>query len=344
MKKRSVTIHDIARELNTTASTVSRALQDHPRISKSTKEAVWELARKLNYQPNSVASSLRKGKGNTIGVIVPRIDRNFFSSVISGIEDVAYEAGYNVLICQSYEKYDREKAIVEMLMNGKVDGILVSLASDTTDYAHFERVLSKGLPLIFFDRVADAPIFHKVEVDNYAGAMMAVEHLIMQGCKRIVHFAGPQHLVNYQKRLEGYKAALLKHHMEFDPALVLDDVITRQTGEQAAITITQMNPLPDGIFSSGDFSALGAILKLIQMGYRIPQDFAIVGFANEPYDDMLQPGLSSIDQHSTEMGQSVARMFLEQMKELPGSSSPKKIILTPDLLVRGSSIKIESGF
>ena len=340
MKKQKVTIHDIARKLNTTASTVSRALQDHPRISKGMKEAVLELAQKLNYQPNSIASSLRKGRGNTIGIIVPHVNRYFFSSVIRGIEDVAYDAGYNVLICQSYDSYEREKAIVETLINGKVDGLMVSLASGTTDLKHFHLVQSKGLPLIFFDRVPVNMDVNKVEIDDFAGAFKAVEHLISQGCKRIVHFCGPRHVSIYHNRFEGYKAALAKNNIPFENSLIFEGAITRDTGEQAAITISKMATLPDGIFSAGDFSAIGVILKLKELGFKIPQDIAVVGFANEPYDDILEPGLSSVDQHSIEMGHSVAKLFLEEIANPQANTIPKRIILNPELLIRGSSKRI----
>ena len=339
MKKRRVTIHDIARELNTTASTVSRALQDHPRISKVTKEAVWDLAKKLNYQPNSIASSLRKGKGNTIGVIIPRIDRYFFSAVISGIEDVAYEDGYNVMICQSYDSIKREKAIIENLINGKVDGLVISVAYETIDISHFHLVQSKGVPLLFFDRVPDNIDASKVEIDDFAGAFKATEHLIDQGCKNIVHFAGPRHVSIYRNRFEGYKAALLKHNIPFNDQLVFDGVITKEKGSEAIEKIISMKPKPDGIFSSGDFSALGAIVKMKELNIRIPEDIAIVGFANEPYAEILDPPLSSVDQHSTEMGQSIAKLFLEEVNANVSNVAPKRIILSPDLYIRKSSLR-----
>jgi len=339
MKRQKVTIHDIARELNTTASTVSRALQDHPRISKGMKEAVLKLAQKLNYQPNSMASGLRKGKGNTIGVIVPYINRYFFASVIKGIEDVASKAGYNVLICQSYDSYEREKIIIETLINGKVDGLVVSLASETIDLTHFKLTQSKGLPLIFFDRVPIHMDVHKVEIDDFLGAYQAVEHLISQGCKRIVHFCGPQQVSIYQNRFEGYKSALLKNNLPFDESYVFKETVTREAGEQAAIDISKMRTLPDGIFSAGDFSAMGALLKFKELGIKIPKEIAIVGFANEPYDDMLEPKLSSVDQHSLEMGHSVAKLFLDEIQENHGTVVSKKILLNPELRVRESSLK-----
>lgn len=341
MKKQNVTIHDIARELNTTASTVSRALQDHPRISKGMKKAVLDLAQKLNYQPNSIASSLRRGKGNTIGIIVPYINRYFFSSVIRGIEDVASKAGYNVLICQSYDSYEREKTIVETLINGKVDGFVASLGSETFDLKHFQLVQNKGLPLIFFDRVPVGMEVNKVEIDDFAGAYMAVEHLINQGCKRIAHFCGPRHVSIYHNRFEGYKAALQKHNLAFDGSLIFDKAVTRETGEQASVAISQMKPMPDAIFSAGDFSAMGAILKFKELGLRVPQDIAVVGFANEPFDEMIEPRLSSVDQHSIEIGHHVANMFLEEAKDAQSITRQKRIVLQPKLLVRESSLKIK---
>lgn len=336
MKKQRVTIHDIAHQLNTTASTVSRALQDHPRISREMKKAVWDLAQKLNYQPHSIASSLRKGKGNTVGVIIPHIDRYFFSSVIKGIEEVAYDAGYNVLICQSFDSYAREKAIVENLANGKVDGLLVSMAAGTTDFKHFQMVMGKGLPLIFFDRVPEMDV-NKVEIDDAAGAQKAVEHLIDEGCRRIAFFSGPRHISIYRNRFEGYKNALLKHQLSIDENLIFTDTITREKGEEAALVLSKMNLKPDGIFSSGDFSAMGAILKFRELGIRVPQDIAIVGFANEPYDDIMEPGLSSIDQHSIDMGHSVARLFLDEISDIQSGSVPKRVILNPELHIRASS-------
>jgi len=338
MKKR-VTIYDIARELNTTASTVSRALQDHPSISNGMKTAVLELTKKLNYQPNAVASSLRKGKGNTIGVIIPNIDRYFFSSVIRGIEDVAYEAGYNVLICQSHDSWEREKTIVDTLINGRVDGFIVSLALETKNYKHFQLIQDKGIPLIFFDRTPQNMKVHKVEINDFAGAFNAVEHLILQGCKRIAHFSGPQHVGIYKNRFEGYKAALLKNGLEFDEKLVFNNVLTSEEGEETALSISKMKPLPDGIFAASDFSAIGAILKLKQLKINIPQDIAVVGFANEPYDNLLEPGISSVDQHSIEMGRTAAKLLLEATVEAKHTDSPTRIVLNSDLHIRSSSQK-----
>jgi LacI family transcriptional regulator len=340
-KKAKVTIHDIAKQLNTTASTVSRALQDHPRISQAMKKAVLNLAEKLNYQPNFIASSLRKGHGNTIGIVIPRIDRNFFSSVIGGIEDVASQAGYNVLICQSYDQENKEKNIVETLINGKVDGLLISLASGTGCVNHLNQIIEKGVPLIFFDRSTQNVDASKVEIDDMLGAHMATSHLIEQGCRRIVHFSGPLNVSIYANRFKGYRSALEDHGIPYDEKLHIKDTITRDKGAEAVAKMLKFKPVPDGIFSASDFSALGAIMALKERGVRVPEDVAVVGFANEPYASMITPTLTSVDQHSREVGQAAAKLFFEEL-ELHGSPYvSKRIILTPDLIIRESSKKLK---
>lgn len=340
-KKNKVTIHDIAKQLNTTASTVSRALQDHPRISEGMKKSVLDLAEKLNYQPNFIASSLRKGHGNTIGIVIPRIDRNFFSSVIGGIEDVASEAGYNVLISQSHEFENKEKNIVETLINGKVDGLLVSMASGTNNISHFEQAVEKGVPLIFFDRTAPKLDVSKVEIDDFLGSHMAVSHLISQGCRRIAHFSGPLNVSIYANRFRGYKAALEDHGIPYDEKLHMKLTLTREKGFNAVEQLLKLKPIPDGIFAASDFSALGAIIALKEMNIRIPQDVGVVGFANEPYAEIITPSLTSVDQHSREVGQAAAKLFLEEIDLHGNAYVPKRIILKPELIIRDSSKKIK---
>ncbi len=336
MKKQKITLLDIAKELKTTPSTVSRALQDHPRISQSMKIAVWNLTKKLNYHPNSNASSLRKGKGNTIGVVVPRVDRNFFSTVIRGIEDIAINAGYSVIISQSYDSLEREKTIINKLSNGVVDGLLVSLGLETKNYKHFQNVINRGIPIVFFDRVPDMPV-PKVEINDFAGAFMAVEHLISQGCKRIAHFCGPSHISIYKNRFDGYKAALLKNGIQIDESIIFDNTLTRVTGENSAEEISKMNPMPDGIFAASDFSAVGALIKLKKLGIRVPEEVAIIGFANEPFDDMLETGISSIDQHSIEIGETAANILFKAIQENSGEPTSERIILKPDIFIRSST-------
>jgi LacI family transcriptional regulator len=340
-KKNKVTIHDIAKQLNTTASTVSSALQDHPRISQAMKKAVLELAEKLNYQPNFIASSLRKGHGNTVGIVIPRIDRNFFSNVIGGIEDVAAESGYNVLISQSYESEEKEKNIIETLINGKVDGLLVSLASGTRNTSHFVQAAEKGVPLIFFDRTTSNLDVSKVEIDDFLGAHMAVSHLIQQGCRRIVHFSGPLNVSIYANRFNGYKAALEEHGIAYDENLHIQLTLTRERGAEAVERLLALDPRPDAIFSASDYSALGAIIALKERNIMIPDEVAVVGFANEPFAAIITPSLTSVDQHSREVGQAAARLFFEELQLHGNPYVSKRIMLTPDLIIRDSSKKMK---
>lgn len=337
--KKKYTIHDIARELNTTASTVSRALQDNPRISLEMRNRVKEMALKLDYQPNFRALSLRTGSGRTIGVLVPQVDRHFFATVLRGIDEVATQAGYNVLICQSYESLAKEQTLTRSLLGGKVDGLIASVSIETSNEKNFETFVKKGVPLVFFDRVLDGLIAGKVVIDDYKGAVLAVEHLISEGCRRIAHFAGPQHIKVYANRTAGYLDTLKKHGLEPDPELIFHGVITRETGCEAMQKIRNMVPRPDAIFSSGDYSALGAMLCAMEAGLKVPHDMAFVGFANEPFGSIITPTLSSIDQHALEMGRQAALLLIEEIecKNSNKNFVPRTVILDPHLIPRGST-------
>ncbi|HAC25457.1 MAG TPA: LacI family transcriptional regulator, partial [Cytophagales bacterium] len=249
MKFNQVTIKDIARELGISPSTVSRALKDHPDISSETKKAVNALADKLNYQPNIVALSLRQKKTNTIGVIIPELVHFFFSTVISGIEDVSYEAGYSVIITQSNESFDREARDIKALFNSRVDGMLLSISRETTNYEHIESILSKGVPVVFFDRMYNNPNTSKVIVDDYVGAKEAVTHLIEQGCKRIAHLQAAPNLLISEDRLRGYKDALREANLPYQENFVLQCPSgTLEEAEKATRKLLALTPPPDAIF------------------------------------------------------------------------------------------------
>src|SRR5690349_4249411 len=215
MKFTQITIKDIARELGISPSTVSRALKDHPDISKETKKAVNELAEKLNYEPNIVALNLRKKKTNTIGVIIPELVHFFFSTVISGIEDVAYNAGYNVILAQSNESLQREKTDLKALYNSRVDGMLISISRETTNFDHIESILDKGVPMVFYDRMYPSESTSKVIVDDYLGSKEAIYHLIEQGCKRIAHLQSAPDSSIAKERLRGHQDVLVEHKLPF---------------------------------------------------------------------------------------------------------------------------------
>ena len=346
MAKKKTTIHDIAKKLDTTASTVSRALRDHPRISKSTKKAVWKMAKKLDYQPNNIAAALRKGKSNIIGVLVPTSDRHFFASVIRGIEEGINKAGYNIIICQSDDLPSKEQSNIEALLKIQVDGIIASIAKDTTDFSHYERIIKRGTPLILYDRVREDLQVNTVTSNDYLGAFKAVEHLIEQGCTNIAHFSGQQHVMIYQERLRGYKDALKKHQLPINEKWILEaDLIDEtatvlQTGRRLTQQLLEMDNLPDGIFSSNDFAAMGAIQVLKEQNIAIPEEVALVGFSNDISTSFIEPALSTVDQFTKQMGNFAAQLFLEQVNtddETP--YTPRKTVLNPELIVRASSLR-----
>ncbi len=332
------TIYDIASELKITPSTVSRALSDHPRISARTKKAVREVAARLNYRQNSVAAALRSGKTNMLGIVVPTTDRSFFSSVIRSVEQVATASGYNVMITQSNDKEEMERSNIEALLKAQVDGIIASIARETSDYSHFQKLAESGLPLVLFDRVAELSRTSIVRIDDYRGAYEATAHLIAQGCCRIAHFAGQQHLNIYQQRLQGYQDALQDHGIPHDEALVYYSNVKIEDGRAGMHAMLQQGRLPDAVFAASDYAAIGAMQILKAEGKRIPEDVALIGFMNETFTSFVDPALTSVDQLSENMGKLAASTILEQISSKE-AFAPRKIILNPQLIIRGSSIK-----
>lgn len=339
MKKERSTIHDIAKKLDITASTVSRALKDHPRISEATKKAVLKAAEKLNYQPNHIAAALRNGRSKIIGVIVPTADRSFFASVVRGVEEVANAAQYNVMICQSYDDQQKETKTVETLLNTRVDGILVSLAKGTESFQHFHKVQKKGIPLILFDRTNEDLDVSSVVIDDYLGAYKAVEHLIQQGCRRIAHFTNIKKISIYRERLRGYRQALEDYGIPFDEKLIVESNMQLEDGRESMQRLLQLNEPPDAVFSASDYSAMGAMQILKERNIKIPDQVALVGFGNEPFTGFTDPQLSTIDQKSKEMGRAAAQIFLELMQKDNKTNVSKTIVLKPELIIRTSSVK-----
>lgn len=335
------TIQDIARELNITASTVSRALQDHPRISEGTKKAVLKVAKRLNYQPNHIAAALRNGKSKIIGIIVPTTDRNFFATVIRGIEEVANKAKYNVMICQSNDDYEKEVATVEALLNARVDGIIASFAKGTENFDHFLKVKNKGIPLIMFDR-SHLPLgVSHVVIDDYQASFNTVEHLIEQGCKRIAHFTSARKISIFKERLRGYKEALEHYGLPFDSKLVIESNLQLEDGRNGMTQLLLLPEPPDAVFSASAYSAMGAMQVLKENNIRIPDQVALAGFSNEPFTSFCDPPLTTVDQQSMRIGTAAADIFLEQINA-GESFVAKKIVLTPELIIRQSSLKKKS--
>ena len=337
MKSGLVTIKDLARELNISASTVSRALKDHPDISKETKRAVQELAQKLNYQPNAVALSLKQRRSNTIGVIIPEIVHYFFSSVISGIEDVAYEAGFNVIICQSNERYEREVANAKTLLASRVDGVLVSISKHTTDYKHFKNFQNNEVPIVFYDRVVPDIIADQVIIDDFDAAYRSTRHLIDSGRTRIAHLGGPMALLIGQNRKNGYLKALSEAGIPADENLILE-ADSFEKARMAIMKLINQKIKFDGVFATNDLTAIGAMQTIQKKGYKIPDEIAIVGFSDGRFSGITDPTLTSVDQHGYEMGTLATQMLLKRILSEADEYPAETKVLNADLIVRGSSI------
>lgn len=334
-----ITIYDIARELNITAATVSRALNNNPTISSKTRDMVMQKAKEMNYRQNKLALALKSGKSFNVGVIVPRIDRSFFATVIKGIQDELYVHGYHVIICQTYDKKELEIDNIDALINAQVDGIFMSISNSMTDLSEINRIIKKNIPLVFFDRKRDIPGVSSVTINDFEGGYLATEHLIKNGCRRIAHIAGDRTLHIYEDRFEGYKKALADYKIDFNENYVVESESKVDAGALAADKILKLNPLPDAVFSSSDFVAIGLIKELKSKGYTIPEDIAVVGFSNEPMTQFMELTVSSVDQAPLEMGKMTAQIFLEQINSSGQVKIEKKVVLTPKLHVRMSSTK-----
>ncbi|TLP77062.1 LacI family DNA-binding transcriptional regulator [Maribacter sp. ACAM166] len=338
---KKTTIYDIAKELNITAATVSRALNNNPRISKNTRELVLAAATRMNYKQNKLALALKSGKSKNVGVVVPYINRNFFSSIIRGIEDELYPKGYHVIISQTHENKERELKIIQNLLNAQVDGILISTSYSTEEKDKLEPVLKKATPFIFFDRKLDFPDISSVTVDDYQGGFDATKHLIDQGCKRIAHFYVNNEIELYKNRLLGYKDALLQNGFEVIPEYVIPLKNDMEAGMEAAERLMNLLVPPDAIFSSTDYGLLGAVKYLQRLSISIPEDFCVVGFSNELFTQFMEPSISSVDQSPVEMGRMAAKVFLEQMDSEQSVKIHKNVMLPSKLVIRKSSSKMK---
>ncbi|MCB9013690.1 MAG: LacI family DNA-binding transcriptional regulator [Bacteroidales bacterium] len=338
MKSHPVTIKDIARELGISPSTVSRALKDHPDISPQTKIQVRELVEKMKYKPNAVALSLRSRKTNIIGVIVPEMVHHFFSSVISGIEEEAIKAGFNVMIFQSNESYERELLNVQALLSSRVDGVLVSISKTTQKFSHLKELMDNEIPVVLFDRATDELETDKVIVDDFAGAFEAVEYLIKSGCRRIAHFAAPQHLKIGYLRQRGYISALEKNGIEVDDELIIKCDTHDLAMENTARIMALPNP-PDAIFAVNDMTATGVLKILKRLKLRVPEDISVVGFTDGLVSTVTDPPMTTVSQHGFEMGVIAAKILLKRIEEGTENFVPQTEVIKTDLVIRESTRK-----
>jgi len=331
------TITDIARQLGISPSTVSRALSGHPDIKESTRQKVQQLASESYYKPNSIAQSLKNNRTTIIGVIVPEIKHDFFSSAISGIEEVAYHAGYTIIVCQSNENYEREVVNTNSLIHQRVAGIVASISQNTINSDHFLAVRERNIPLVFFDRACNDIEVSKVIIDDTASAFNAVNHLLNKGYKRIAHFTGPKDLEICKLRLKGYSDALLAAGIEIDNGLISFGGLHEADGYNAMSRFIDKENLPDAIFAVNDPVAVGAFQRIKEAGLKIPGDIGIVGFSNNKITSLVDPPLTTVDQPSFEMGKKSAELLLEMIEDEKRFIKPQTIVLDTKLIVRSST-------
>jgi len=341
MKSHPATIKDIAKALGISVSTVSRALKDHPDISEKTRLMVKEMAEKLQYKPNALALSLRSNRSNTIGVIVPEIVHHFFSTVISGIEDYAYERGYNVMVCQSNELQEREAINAQALISHRVDGVLISVAKTTQDFSHLHMFLNQGIPVVFFDRVCPEIYVDRVIIDDELGGFLVTEHLIKCGCRHIAHFTAPQNLLIAQGRRAGYERALLQYNLPVrQEMIILCDTYERALEKTGAFLAE--HPETDGIFAVNDSTAIGAMQAIQKMGRKIPSDIAVAGFGDGPNALICTPTLTTVEQKGYEIGMESVELLIRKIEEKENTALATESTEEKDAAKKGVRAKFET--
>ena len=341
-RKHMATIVDIAKALNISKSTVSRALHEHSDINPRTRDAVLKVARELDYQPNQHAQSLVNSKTNTIGIIVPEFMTYFFPTVIIGAQEVAAAAGYNVIICQSQESYKTEIANAHVLLSGRVDGVLISMTRETKKFEHFRAFERYGIPVVFFNRVCEEMDTSKVLVNDYEGAFKAVEHLILGGYKNIAHIGGPSVLRITHNRLNGYMDALKKYKLPVKKEMIVHSDLSVKAAVQCAGKLLKRKDRPDAVFCVNDPTAIQLMLCAKKMGIQIPEELGIAGFSNDPMAAVIEPSLTTVEQPVADMGRAAMRTLLEAIKTGVNDFVPVRLSLQTHLIVRQSSVRKKS--
>lgn len=335
-KKRHISLKDLAKELGVSVSTVSRALKNSPEIGVETKAKVKKLAKEWNYRPNPFAMSLLKNSPRMIGIIIPDIVTHFFSSIISGINDVARKNNYSVIISSSYEQYKLEKQIVEDFVNVRVEGIIACISQETTDYSHFEALYDQNIPLVFFDRVCLTDKFSAVVSDNADSAQKATEHLLDTGSKRVAFIGGANHLDIVKQRKHGYLQALRARKIPIEKDLVFCKRISYDVGYEGASLLLNLSNPPDAILAMNDSIAFGAMKAIKDRGLKIPSDVALIGYTDEAHSNYVEPALTAVTHQTYKMGEETCKLLLRVIK---GQKKVEKILVPAFLDVRGSSSK-----
>ena len=342
MKVHQTTIYDIAKDLNISKSTVSRALTNHPQVKAETRKAVLELAEKLDYQRNMLSINLISRKSNLIGIIVPEFETSFFPQVVIGAQELASKYGYNVIVSQSNEKFETEVANTKVMLASQVDGILVSISKETRSYEHLKIFQRKGIPMVLFNRVCDELIVPKVVINDYEAAFGAVEHLVHTGKKRIAHLVGPDSLIMSRKRLKGYLDALKKHKIPIDESLIIPYDFTLGKVKIYIRHLMELKNPPDGLFIANDPAAIEAIRTIKNMGIQIPQQIGIVGFSNDYGSNLIEPGLTTVAQPKRLIGSTAMQLLLDLIDKEVSQWKAVTKTLDSELIVRNSSMLQES--
>ncbi|WP_162126727.1 LacI family DNA-binding transcriptional regulator [Flavobacterium phycosphaerae] len=337
---RDITLKQIAETLGISITTVSKALKNYPDVSPKTRKAVLDLANSLSYTPNSFAVNLRTKESKTIGLIIPEVVHHFFSNVINGIIDEAEKKGYLVIILQSNESLEMEKKQVELLMNKRVDGIIMSLSNQSNDDEHIKDIIRKEIPFVMFDKISKLIPCSKVIINDQKAAFNAVEHLISKGCKKIAHIRGPVNPQNAIDRFLGYKKALEKNNIPFDPKLVYTcKNVTFEEGKMFAKQIAKEHPNVDGVFVITDLVAVGVLAHFNEVGINVPEQVKVIGFSNWFMSQVITPKLSTVDQPSFEMGVESFKLLLEEINSKKDVQlfHPKTIELETNIIEREST-------
>lgn len=337
-KNKRLTIYDLANALGISASYVSRALNDHPTINDKMKMMVKMKAQEMNYRHNSNAANLRKGSSRTIGVVVPKINENFFSNVIAGIEESCFEHKHHLIIFQSEELFEKEVLVVEKLIQLNVDCIIISLSSQTLTFSHLEEVRDNNIELIQFDRTTDKIESHQIINNNEETAFKVVSHLLDQGYSRIAYIGGPEHLSIYKERKSGYLKALKQAGISIPYHFVTDNALTKENGLLIANELLRQKDPPDAIFTATDYVALGVLQAAAVLDIKVPETLGVFGFANEMFAEMVSPGLSSVEQFTHKMGKQAANYYFEQLEANTATRSSKEMI-NCELTIRQSSLR-----
>lgn len=332
-----LTINDIAKQLNLSKSTVSRALRDSYDVSRETKTRVLELAGRLNFEPNVIARSLREHKSYNIGVIIPSFQIPFYSVAVGGIHSVLTSAGYNVMTSQTNETYESEVVSINSFLKSRVDGIIISFSSATDRFGHIRKVVEKGLPVVQFNRVTHEVDLPGVSIDDYKGAFDAVEYLIKRGCRKTVFISGPELPLLSRQRKQGYIDCIKAHGFHYREEWVFESDFSVESGIRAAEKILKLPEMPDSIFCVCDSVAIGAMKTLKKKGIRIPEDISVMGFTNDTFSGIVEPALTTISQPVQEIGERAAELLLLQLNRKLTKWDSRKIILKTSLIVREST-------